>query len=56
MMGNTPAVRDNTAKEPETKVPRGIPLGWGVVLMIAAAGGWILVLVAIHDITAKLLS
>jgi hypothetical protein len=55
-MGSTPAVRDRTAKEPEAKVPTGIPLGWGVVLMIAAAGGWILLLVGVHVITAKLLS
>ena len=54
-MGSTPAVRNKAAKEPETKVPSGIPLGWGVVLMIAAAGGWILLLVAIHSITAKFL-
>jgi hypothetical protein len=55
-MGSTPAVRERRAKEPEKKVPTGISLGWGVVLMVAAAGGWILLLVAIHNITARLLS
>ena len=55
-MGSTPAVREGTAKEPDTNVPTGIPLGWGVVLMVAAAGGWILLLVAIHNITARLFS
>jgi hypothetical protein len=56
-MGSTPAVRESRAKEPDTKkVPTGISLGWGVVLMVAIAGGWILLLVAIHNITARLLS
>jgi hypothetical protein len=55
-MGSIPAVRENAAKEPDTKLPTGIPLGWGVVLIVAAAGGWILLLVAIHSITARLLS
>lgn len=54
-MGSTPAVRDRTGQEPETKVPAGIPLGLGVLLMIAAASGWILLLVAFHNISARLL-
>jgi hypothetical protein len=57
-MPSTPVVNERKTKDGETRAspPHGISVGWGVVLMVAAAAAWILVLVGFHNITARLLS
>jgi hypothetical protein len=58
MMPSSPVLQENAKNKPQSGVagPRGPSVLMGVLWMIGAAGIWILLLVLLHNVMARLLS
>ena len=57
-MANQPETRETSLDSggaPVGRGPRGISLGWGILLAVAVAGLWVIVLVLFHALTERLL-
>lgn len=56
-MSSSPVLHENMRKKPgnPAATPRGVKLIVGVLWMVGAAGAWILILVGLHNLMARLL-
>jgi hypothetical protein len=55
-MTSSPVLRENAKNKPQNRGvgPRGISVLSGVLWMVGAAGVWILLLVLLHNVMARL--
>lgn len=57
-MTSSPVLQENARNQPRNSGagPRGVSVLMGVLWMVGAAGVWILLLVLLHNLTARLFS